>query len=199
MKIIKRLADDVVVYAGDDLELTETHAGLPGEWIDRSSTTETHEILEVTSLPDLWTGGAYKHTDAGFELANETLLEMVGVSRARMAQEIDDAVQAVYDKPMRLSKEYETRETEATAYKAAGYTGAAPRVKAFADAEGLSLKDAVDVTLQQAAMLRGALDTLSDLRMLKRYVTRADVPYLTARAKHQQAMSTIAAIAANLT
>jgi hypothetical protein len=122
----------------------------------------------------------------------------VVVDRAALAQQIDDAVIAVYDKPMKLSAEYKQRETQARACRDANYAIAAPRVQAFADNEGITLRQAVDVTIAQADAMYGALDALSDLRMSKRYLTRTDVGDEQALQKFRDAMAKISSIARQL-
>ncbi len=129
-----------------------------------------------------------------------------GAVRAALAARIDAAVIAIYDKPVLLSKEYEQREAQAQAYKDAGYVGdVPPRVAGFAMPAGLTAQAATDLILQQAAQLRGALDSLSDLRMQKYVVTKRDAltgEYVATDAEAQASadftLSQIAAIAADL-
>lgn len=122
----------------------------------------------------------------------------LSVVKTALAKEIDAAVLAIYDKPITLGKEYEAREKAATDYKAAGYTGTVPaRLAGFATPAGLTPRVAADLVLSQASQLRGALDSLSDLRMQKQSVQRAATE-AEARTIHTATMASIAAIAAAL-
>ncbi|PHX98298.1 MAG: hypothetical protein CK529_13675 [Rhodospirillaceae bacterium] len=115
-----------------------------------------------------------------------------------LSKQIDAAVLAIYDRPMALSKEYEAREKAAADYKAAGYTGTVPaRLAGFATPAGMTATAAADLILSQAARLRGALDSLSDLRMRKYEVQRATTE-ADARSVHAAIMAQIAAVAASL-
>jgi len=113
-------------------------------------------------------------------------------------KEIDSAVIAIYERPMVFSKEYEARELAANEYKAAGYIGEVPpRLLGFSTPSGLTPKVAADLILTQAAGMRSALDSLSDLRMRKYEVLRAGTD-TEARSVHTEIMSAIAAIAKSL-
>lgn len=102
-----------------------------------------------------------------------TLVEGIA-SLPSMSKQIDDAVLAVYSRPMAFSKEYEAREKAAAEYKAAGYVGTIPdRLTGFATPAGLTAKAAADVILAQSKLMRDALDALSDLRMVKFAVQQA--------------------------
>lgn len=121
------------------------------------------------------------------------------LDRAALAAQIDAAVEAIYERPTRLSEEYKQREAQAQAYKNAGYAGAVPaRVAGFATPAGMTAQAATDLILQQAAQLRGALDQLSDLRMRKYLVTRAATD-TEAQVEFDATMAAIEAIAASLT
>lgn len=120
------------------------------------------------------------------------------LDRDSLAAQIDEAAAAVYDKPMRFSKEYEMREAQAQAYKDAGYTGTVPpRVAGFAEPAGMTAREAADLILSQGVQLRDALDQLSDLRMRKYAVTRAATDE-EAQTIFSDTISAINAIAASL-
>lgn len=81
---------------------------------------------------------------------------------------IDEAAAQVYGRFTRFDQEYVVREEQALAYRAAGYAGEVPRqVAAFAAPAGLPAQQAADTILSQAAMLRGAIEQLGELRMRK--------------------------------
>lgn len=124
--------------------------------------------------------------------ANATSLAVI---KSDLSKQIDAAVLAIYDRPMALSKEYEARESAAAAFKAAGYTGPVPaRLAGFATPAGLTPAAAADLVLSQAAQLRSALDSLSNLRMRKYEVNMAATE-AEARAAHADIMARIAVIA----
>jgi len=118
--------------------------------------------------------------------------------KAASVLQIDAAVLAIYDRPMTLGKEYESREKAAADYKAAGYTGPVPaRLAGFATPAGMTPTQAADLVLSQSAQMRGALDSLGDLRMRKYEVQRATTE-AAARTVHTDIMAQIAAIASAL-
>lgn len=81
---------------------------------------------------------------------------------------IDEAAANVYGRFTRFDQEYIIREQHAMAYRDAGYAGEVPRqVAAFAVPAGIKPRQAADTILQQAAMLRGAIEQLGELRMRK--------------------------------
>lgn len=129
---------------------------------------------------------------------NANLAAFAAAQRKGWQDKLDAAVQAIYDKPMRLSKEYEAREAAAMAYKGAGYSGTVPaRVSGFATPAGMTAKDASDLILSQASQLRAALDALSDLRMTKYAIARA-ANDTDAKALFDAAMTQIQTIGASL-
>ena len=94
--------------------------------------------------------------------------------RTAAALQIDDAVAAIYGRFTRFQLEYTERESQAQAYKDAGYTGEVPpRVAEFATPAGMPAQAATDLILAQAANLRTAQGELSALRMRKYEVLRA--------------------------
>lgn len=122
----------------------------------------------------------------------------MAVVKSTLVKQIDAAVLAVYDRPMSLSKEYESREKAAADYRAAGYAGTVPaRLAGFATPAGMTPTAAADLVLSQSAQMRGALDSLGDLRMRKYEVQRATTE-AAAREVHTAIMAQIAAISASL-
>lgn len=70
MKIIIRLEDNVVLYAGEDIRLDDTGAYGPVDetaldfaWHDASLNSLNAELVEVESLPDGWTGACFTYVD----------------------------------------------------------------------------------------------------------------------------------------
>lgn len=119
------------------------------------------------------------------------------LDRTKLVAEIDDAVAAIYTRVGRFSEEYKLREAHALAFQASGHTGAVPRqIAAYATPAGLTPEQATTVVLAQAAQLRGALDTLGELRMRKISLTSGTDA--SAAAIHAEVMAAIRAIGAAL-
>lgn len=122
----------------------------------------------------------------------------VSVDREALSTAIDSAVIAIYSRPTALAEEYKLREAGAVAYKSAEYTGVVPaRVAAFAVSAGMTAEAATNLILAQSQQFRAALGQLSDLRMQKYAVMRAETD-LDAKNLYDSVMTDIAAIAAAL-
>lgn len=94
--------------------------------------------------------------------------------RAQRIRDIDSAAAAIYGRFAPFQLEYELREKQAATWLAGGFASAVPRqVGAFADRANIDPPQACQIILQQAAILRGALDALGDLRMRKFELARA--------------------------
>ncbi len=143
-------------------------------------------VDDSVAIGDLWNGVVF------------TKPKPVPFDRVAAGKAIDKAVIAVYEKPTVLGDEYKLRESEAEAYKAAGYTGTVPELIAgFATPAMMSPQAATDLILYQAAQLRGALKQLGNLRMQKYAVSAAATDEL-AQATFDSTMSSISAIATAL-
>ncbi len=95
--------------------------------------------------------------------------------KERLVGEVDDAIAQIYASWMRFDVEYTSRESAARAYVAAGYEGdAGAWVLAYADAAGISAREAADRIISQADALRAALVELGTLRMQKYLIQSAD-------------------------
>lgn len=126
-----------------------------------------------------------------FETAN-------AVNRQDLATSIDDAVAAIYARYNRFQAEYTERESQAQAYKDAGYTGDVPvQVAAFATPAGKTGQQAADIILAQAMQLRAALSQLGVLRMRK-YEVLAAPDAATAQAIADAILGAVAQIGAAL-
>jgi hypothetical protein len=198
MKIIKRNSDNVVIYAGEDLTL-DTRAS-NGEWVDASASTATHALIDGMTLPADWAGGAYTYNGAwAYTTSGQAYADVVlSMKKTAWFKAIDAAAIAVYDRPTTLGDEYKEREAEATAFRAAGYTGTVPpRIAGFATPANMTPQAATDLILSQAAQLRGALAQIADLRMQK-YAVKNAASETASQAVYTQTMNSIAAIAAAL-
>lgn len=84
---------------------------------------------------------------------------------AAIDAEADAARLAVVGDPLRMV-EYERAAVEATAYRAAGYSGTVPAaVQSWADAKAWTPQQATDDILVAAAAFNGALYALRDIRL----------------------------------
>lgn len=152
------------------------------------------------ALPAITLGGMVRSGDTlVFDQARmDAHTAAIALSRPAMASQIDATVAAIYAKPSAFVKEYEAREAQARAFKAAGYTGTVPpRVQGFATPAAMTAQAASDLIIAQADQLLAALDLLSDLRMQKYAVTGAATD-AGARTVFDSTMASIAAIAASL-
>ncbi len=113
-----------------------------------------------------------------------------------MANKIDAAVIAVYNRPNTLSREYTRRLADSVAYRDAGYAGDAGRTLAnFANKIGATAHNAALVIFAQAAAFEEAELDLADLRMVKYEVLRSTMSLADATAIYDAAMAEIAVIA----
>ncbi len=107
----------------------------------------------------------YCHWQPETRTVSEPDIASLHADAARM---IDEAAASIYSRFTRFDQEYVVREEQALAYRAAGYAGEVPRqVAAFAAPAGLPAQQAADTILSQAAMLRGAIEQLGEMRMRK--------------------------------
>lgn len=110
--------------------------------------------------------------------------------QAQMASHIDDACARILSRFTRFAMEYELRESQAIAFKAAGYNGTVPRqVSAFSTRASITPLQATDIILAQATGYRAALDDLGDLRMRKFELTGLGID--AAQATYIQIMAAI--------
>jgi hypothetical protein len=205
MKIIKRLADNAVIFSGNDLTLTADSVHGDG-WYAPSFTTANAALETIPgALPDNYMGACYTYSGGVWAVLPEAqaqvtamVADKLAVNKAAWSKAIDDAVLAIYEKPMQLGDEYKAREAAAQAYKDAGYTGTVPaRVLGFSTPAGMTPTAATNLILSQAEQMRGALASLADLRMQKYAVTRAATE-AESLAEYTATMGAIAAIAAAL-
>jgi hypothetical protein len=139
-------------------------------------------------IGDQWNGGT--------EFASPT--PDLGQIKANLAAKVENAVLAIYQKPVTLAREYENRNTQAQAFKDAGYTGTPGSfLKGFADKAGLDYESAADRVLAQAAAFLAAEPVLADLRMEK-YAIQLAADQATAQAIFDSAMSQIQATVAQI-
>lgn len=125
-------------------------------------------------------------------------METLEQLKNRLIVSIDDHIAGIYARFQRFQMEYIQREAVALAYKNAGYTGPySPWIDVFANNAGLSLQAATDLILQQAIQLRGALEQLGALRMMKYGINSAE-DEAAANTLHDQIVSDADVIAAAL-
>jgi hypothetical protein len=118
--------------------------------------------------------------------------------RALLVQQIDFTARDLYGQFTAFQLEYDPREAAARAYKANGYNGDATRwVTDFTDAAGMSVQAGVDRIIEQADILRAAIQTLAGLRMQKYAILGADT-LDAARARCTQILADIKTLGASL-
>lgn len=83
MKIIKRNSDNVVLYAGDDLALTETQAS-GDSWADPSLTT-ANATLEQATPPAGWVGAAWAYTGSAWVVVDAPRVAQITSEAAKAA------------------------------------------------------------------------------------------------------------------
>lgn len=120
------------------------------------------DLNQLKPIPDI---PPYCHWQPETRTVSEPDIDALHADAGRM---IDEAAANVYGRLTRFDQEYIIRELHAMAYRDAGYAGEVPRqVAAFAVPAGIEPRQAADTILQQAAMLRGAIEQLGELRMCK--------------------------------
>jgi len=113
---------------------------------------------------------------------------------ARIDREADAARLKIAGDPLRVV-EYQQAETEAAAYKAAGYTGTVPpSVQSWAEAKGWTAQQAADDILTVAAGWRQALYVLRDIRLKGKEAIRAGADEAAANAAADAASGQIKAV-----
>lgn len=168
-------------------------------------TAATHELLQSIPAPAVWAGSALAW-DAGWVVLDQEAIDAALAAqaavrqhaRAALATAIDEAVAAIYSRFTRFQLEYTERESQAQAYKDAGYTGPVPpRVSEFATPAGMPAQAATGLILQQAVNLRTTQAALSALRMRKYEVLRAQSD-AQAQAAADAILQAIAAVGAQV-
>ena len=120
------------------------------------------DLNQLQPIPEI---PPYCHWQPETRTVSEPDIAALHADAGRM---IDEAAANVYGRFTRFDHEYIIREQNAMAYRDAGYAGEVPRqVAAFAVPAGIEPRQAADTILQQAAMLRGAIEQLGELRMRK--------------------------------
>ena len=110
----------------------------------------------------------------------------------------DNARARIVGDPIRVI-EYQVAESDALAYKAAGYAGAVPpSVSVWATAKGWTAQQAADDILQAASLWRQALIGLRQARLTGKEGVRQAADDEAAAAAHQQSVVTIKAILAQV-
>ena len=109
--------------------------------------------------------------------------------------EADIIREFVVGNPVRVF-EYQWAESEATTYKAAGYTGTVPvSVSSWATAKGWSAQQACDDILMAAQAFRSVMATIRNTRLIgKEQIRAASTDEAAAETAYGVAMQTFAAI-----
>lgn len=140
------------------LNVAEDETAVAGDWKGHYLDT-SNQLQPIPPIPP------YCHWQPETRTVSEPDIDALHADAGRM---IDEAAANVYGRFTRFDQEYIIREQHAMAYRDAGYAGEVPRqVAAFAVPAGIEPRQAADTILQQAAMLRGAIEQLGELRMRK--------------------------------
>lgn len=75
MKILVRNSDGVVIYAEDNLKLTNKGAAGDG-WVDPNF-TDRNATIERTKLPDDFVGGAWTYIDGAWSVVDAAAVEAI--------------------------------------------------------------------------------------------------------------------------
>lgn len=173
MKILVRNADRVVIYAGDDLVLSEAEARGHG-WRDPNFNIANTTLTDA-DLPAQWAGGVWTYTGgvwAVHDVARHN--DLVGAARLPALSTIDADTDAIYGAVLgNRAEEYTLAATEAQAYKAAGYTGTVPgSVQSWATAKSWTATQAADDILLTASQWVGAQSAIRAQRLLRKEQVR---------------------------
>lgn len=168
-----KLKKNEVAVANQDTQVWEVQPDFRGT-VYYTKDREKHEIEEIGKTVPSGSSNEeppseyHSLVDSKWVLDDVAKAKQLRDSIARAESEIDDEVANVYARFQRFEMEYKLRESEAQAFKTAGYKGKMPQqVAAYAKPAGLTAKAACDDILASANQLRGALAQLGVLRMRK--------------------------------
>jgi hypothetical protein len=125
------------------------------------------QIVE-TELPEDFAQGGYEWS--GGALARKSAPPPTQAEKDALIKEIDADVDGIYAAVIgNRQSEYALAESDASAYKAAGYTGAVPQsVQAWATASKQTAQWAADDILATAVQWRGAQSTIRENRLQRK-------------------------------
>lgn len=183
MKIVKRKSDNVVLFVGDDLVLSDKKCEGKG-WLYTNFEPNSLIIEDVESVPGDLIPGKTAHDGGKFvsPLSNEDLT----TTRKVAIRFIDDHSDALVESVIgRRDIEYLTAETEAIMFIEAKYKGdVPPYVQAWADATGNSAEWAADSIANTASKWRASSVELRAHRLrakedVRNAETRQDINIIT--------------------
>lgn len=124
----------------------------------------------------------------------------LSASKAALLIKIDADVDAIYRAAIgERGPEYDLAESQATAFKAAGYAGAVPSsVQAWATAKGWTAQQAADDILAMASQLNSARDAIRAARLLRKEQARTATTAVVLDTVRAQWTGFVAAIRAAL-
>ncbi|HYF18685.1 MAG TPA: hypothetical protein VEA40_12525 [Ramlibacter sp.] len=182
MRIILRKVDGVVVYAGDDLELSADGAtgSQPSPWVDRGTTSENADLKVGVTLPSDWKGGHFVFEAGVFVPTADhaaAQAQQLGEHRATFIARVDAEVDAIIGSVVgNRVTEYAEALKQALEFKAAGYTGPVPDYvaswTAAKAASGWTDKQAADDIITTGTKWKAAERQLREKRLLLKEVAR---------------------------
>lgn len=180
MKVIKRIADNVVLFAGDDVALDAEGASGAG-WVAAFVTTDGHVVDNAQQLPDGFAGGCFTYSAGVWAMLPEVQAQadaaaaaQLVAGRAALVLRIDADVDAIYGAVLgNRAQEYTLAEEHALAYEAAGFTGTVPgSVEAWAAATHGTAQWAAESIIATATAWRAAQATIRAQRLLRKEQAR---------------------------
>lgn len=165
---------------------------------DSVSVTEAERQALLTALNS---GGSILIDAQGLPVAVQPTAPTLQDLKATLCVSIDSSADAVYiaiggPSPGRLA-EYQQAQTEANAFKAAGYAGMVPpTVQCWATAKGWTGQQACDDILTTAAQWLGALQAIRSARLMGKQAVLNSADEASARAASAAAIEDMQAISA---
>lgn len=187
-KVIRRIDSGLVVFAGNELALTESFALSPRDRrIDLSTTTANAELVEVAALPDGWRGGLFTFADGVFAPTPEyaaqlaaAAVDALAAAKRDLTLSIDRDADAIRNAVLGgRTTEYQEALADAQAFAAAAYSGIPPPgVKTWLDARnavgaGWTAQQAADDIIATGAHWKGAQNLIREHRLLRKEQARA--------------------------
>ena len=144
-----------------------------------TSSGQIGPFTSITELADRWVcdGVEYQHSVVGAASVGDWVTPPHVVTteeRAALLKRIDADTDAIYGAVQgNRGPEYQLAEMDATAYKAAGYSGSVPAsVQSWATAKGQTATWATDDILTTAAAWRGAQAAIRSNRLARKEAAR---------------------------
>lgn len=169
----------------------------PGVFLIPAGCVEQAPPEHIDGLVRVWRGNLWSYVNKALEPKEaDTPLPTLPEIKAALAGDVDDQVAAIYSRWTRFQMAYQEREAAAIAFRAANYEGDPGEwITKFAEPAKLTLREAADRVLLQAAGMREALKLL-DAQRMRKYEILGAVDQVTATAAHASILAEAGKIAA---